>query len=73
MTDVLIRDVDDEDLARFDRAARHRGLSRPEYLRLKIHDEPEPVRRQATWDDLLELTHAIRDVENPEVMAGAWQ
>ena len=67
MTDVLIRDGDEEDLARFD------GLSRPEGLRLRIHDEPEPVRRQATWDDLLELTHAIRDVENPEVMAGAWQ
>lgn len=72
MTDVLIRDVDDEDLARFDRAAKHRGLSRPEYLRLKIRDEPEPGRPEVTWDDLLAFTHAIRDVENPEVMAGAW-
>jgi hypothetical protein len=72
MTDVLIRDVDEGDLSRFDRAAAYRGMTRPEYLRLKIRTEPEPVRGQAAWEDVLELVEAVKDVEDPDVMAGAW-
>ncbi|MDR1806603.1 MAG: hypothetical protein LBR33_01575 [Propionibacteriaceae bacterium] len=74
MTDVLIPDVDEEDLARFDRAAAYRGMTRQEYLLLKIVDEPEPqsCRRRATVEDFVALAEAAKDVLNPEVMAGAW-
>jgi len=72
MTDVLIRDVPEEDLARFDRAAAARQMSRPEYLRHKIASEPEPRRPKATLAAFQELAEAIRDLDDPEVMAGAW-
>jgi hypothetical protein len=72
MTDVLIRAVDAEDLARFDRAAAARHMSRAEYLRLKIASEPEPGRPRATLTMFEELADAIRDVNDPTVMAGAW-
>jgi hypothetical protein len=72
MTDVLIRDVPEDDLARFDRAAAARNMSRPEYLRSKIASEPEPPRNKASLGAFQRLAKAIRDVEDSDVMAGAW-
>ncbi|MGL5928340.1 MAG: type II toxin-antitoxin system VapB family antitoxin [Dermatophilaceae bacterium] len=45
MADIVIRDVDDDDVARIDQRARRLGLSRNEFLRrtvLRRHRSAEP-------------------------------
>lgn len=70
MTDVLIRDVPDDVLAAIDGRAKRLGLSRAEYLRRAL------VRERAAGpvsvDDLQRFADTFADLQDDEVMRGAW-
>ena len=71
MTDILIRDVPDDVLAAIDAKAKRVGLSRTEYLRRALERERVPARRVSV--EQLALTASLaRDLDDPDVMSGAW-
>lgn len=74
MPDILIRDLPDHVIASIDANAKRLGLSRNEYLRRRLTGEAsaETPRRNVTVEDLQRLTSLISDINDPEVMAGAW-
>jgi hypothetical protein len=71
MTDVLIRNVPDDDLRAIDSHASRLGISRNEYLRRRIADDArrttqgdKPVRR----DDFAKFS----DLADDDLMSSAW-
>lgn len=74
MPDILIRDLPEHVIASIDANAKRLGLSRNEYLRRQLAGEAraEAPRRSVTVEDLKRLTSLISDINDPEVMAGAW-
>jgi hypothetical protein len=72
--DILIRDLPDHVVASIDANAKRLGLSRNEYLRRQLAGEAraQPPRRKVTAKDLKRFTSLISDINDPEVMAGAW-
>ncbi len=71
MTDILIRDVPDDVLAAIDTKAKRVGLSRTEYLRRALGRE----RVTAAPVSVAQLERAAslaRDLDDPDVMSGAW-
>lgn len=75
MPDILIRDLPDHVIAAIDANAKRLGLSRNEYLRRQLAGEgrAEAPRPSTTVEDLKRLTSLISDINDPEVMAGAWR
>lgn len=76
MTDILIRGLSDDAVARIEERASALGLSRNEYLRRHLNaltgvavDHEVAV----TVDDLKRATVAARDLEDPTVMSAAWR
>ncbi len=72
MTDILIRDVPDEVLAAIDAKAKRVGLSRTEYLRRTLERERVPQLAAVTVDQLRRLASMAQDLDDPDVMSGAW-
>ncbi len=76
MTDILIRGVSDESVARIEEQASKLGLSRNEYLRRQL-DVVAGVSREApaeiSIDDLRRASVAARDLDDPDVMSAAWR
>ena len=72
MTDVLIRNVADDDLARIDEHAARLGLSRGEYLRRCISQDAARVRGRVTARDFERLADLAKDLGDPAVMRDAW-
>jgi ribbon-helix-helix CopG family protein len=72
MTDVLIRNVPEEDLARIDEQAARLGLSRNEYLRRRIMQEAGRTRPEVTRADLERFSELSRDLLDEDVMRDAW-
>ena len=72
MTDILIRDVPDDVLAAIDAKAKRVGLSRAEYLRRALGRERVPVAGPVTVDQLARVASLARDLDDPDVMSGAW-
>lgn len=72
MTDVLIRDVPDEVVSLIEQHARQLGLSRAEYLRRLLARESADRTTQTTADDWQAFAERHADLDDPEVMAGAW-
>ena len=73
MTDVLIRNVPDEDLARIDEQASRLGLSRGEYLRREI--ARVAVRSSGatvTVDDLRRAAELSKGLLDEDLMRDAW-
>lgn len=68
MTDVLIRNVPDDELARIDARAAHLGLSRGEYLRRQIAKDAARGSATVTVDQLAKLA----DLADEELMRDAW-
>ena len=72
MTDILIPDVPDKVLATIDNNAKRLGISRVEYVhRLLAQERPidaEPV----TLEHLKNFAQLTADLNDPEVMSGAW-
>lgn len=72
MTDVLIRNVPDDDLARIDELAARLGLSRGEYLRRRIAQEAARSTAVVTRADFARFADLGRDLLDDDVMRGAW-
>ena len=72
MTDILIRDVPDEVLTAIDANAKRLGLSRSAYLRRTLERERVERVRPVTIDQLERTASLARDLDDPDVMAGAW-
>ena len=76
MTDILIRGMSDESIARIEEQASKLGLSRNEYLRRQL-DAMAAVQSEApaeiSLDDLRRASHAARDLDDPDVTAAAWR
>ena len=72
MTDILIRNVPDETLAAIDAKAKRVGLSRTEYLRRALEREHTHDTGATTVDHLRRAATLAADLDDPEVMSGAW-
>ncbi len=72
MTDILIRNVPDEVLAAIDAKAKRVGLSRTEYLRRTLERERVEGDGTITVDHLRHVASLTRDLDDPDVTAGAW-
>ena len=73
MTNVLIRGLSDETVARIDRSAAELGLSRNEYLRRRLEgDEPRPVAK-VTAGDWKRSAEVLADLADQDIMADAWR
>lgn len=71
MTDILIRDVPDELLSVIDAKAKRVGLSRTEYLRRALERERVPTAALSV-EDLAQAASLAQDLDDPDVMSGAW-
>lgn len=75
MTDILIRGLSSEAVARLDAHAARLGLSRNEYLRRQLDaaagDGVDPARVSAA--DIRRASQAARDLDDAEVMSAAWR
>lgn len=72
MTDVLIRNVPDDDLARIDEHAARLGLSRGEYLRRCITQDAARMRAELSVGDFERLAELAKDLDDENVMRDAW-
>lgn len=72
MTDILIRDVPDEVLAAIDAKAKRVGLSRTEYLRRALERERVQSAGPITVDQLERTASLAGDLDDSDVMSGAW-
>lgn len=72
MADILIRDVPDEVVAAIDVKAKRVGLSRTEYLRRALERERGQDAGPVTLDQLERAASLARDLDDPDVMSGAW-
>ncbi|WP_208027135.1 type II toxin-antitoxin system VapB family antitoxin [Rhabdothermincola sediminis] len=72
MTDILIRDVPEEVVAAIDAKAKRLGLSRTEYLRRALERERVQDEGAVTVEQLERVASLARDLDDPEVMSGAW-
>lgn len=72
MTDVLIRNVPEADLARIDERANRLGLSRGEYLRRRIMQDAARSQAPASQADIERFAQLSRDLLDDDVMRGAW-
>lgn len=76
MSDLLIRNVDDDDIRAIDRQAARLGVSRSEFLR----QEARRIAQQAaaaesgplTREDLNRAADLVEDILDEEIMARAW-
>ncbi|MGH3374278.1 MAG: type II toxin-antitoxin system VapB family antitoxin [Actinoallomurus sp.] len=72
MTDVLIRGVAEDDLARIDERAARLGISRGEYLRRRIAQDAHREEAPLTAADLRRVAVLNRDLLDDDVMRDAW-
>ncbi len=73
MTNVLIRGLSDETVARIDQSAEALGLSRNEYLRRRLEgDTPRPVAK-VTAESWKRSAEVLADLDDPDIMAAAWR
>lgn len=73
MTNVLIRGLSDETVARIDRSAEELGLSRNEYLRRRLEGGAPRSTIKATEEDWKRSGEIFADLADPNVMANAWR
>lgn len=74
MTNVLIRGLSDETIARIDQNAKELGLSRNEYLRRRLEgDSPRASMKTTTEEDWKRSGEIFADLADPDIMAEAWR
>jgi len=69
--DILIRDLPEHVIAAIDANAQRLGLSRNEYLRRQLGTESRP-HATVTVADLKRSAEVFADINDPDVMSGAW-
>lgn len=72
MGDILIRDIPDDVMAAIDAKAKRLGLSRVEYLRRTLARERSSDRGCTTIEGLQRVAALAQDLDDPDVMTGAW-
>jgi hypothetical protein len=73
LADILIRGLSEVTVAEIDRRAGEQGLSRAEYLRRRLDAEYRSEAPVALTDaDWGRLGRVSADLNDPEVMGGAW-
>lgn len=73
MTDVLIRDVPEDDLRKIDDEAARLGLSRNAFLKREMHRiAKHRTVRPATAQDYEASLVALTDINSDDVMRQAW-
>ena len=72
MTDVLIRNVSEDDLAQIDDQATRLGLSRSEYLRRQIEQLASRRSSSVSRVDFERLSDLAIDLLDDDVMRDAW-
>jgi hypothetical protein len=70
MADLLLRNLSDEDLSAVDARSARLGLSRNEYLRRLVHRDVDA--QPVTVEDLHSFAATFADLEDPDVISGAW-
>jgi len=73
MTDVLIRDLEPEDVARLDARAAALGLSRNEYLRRRLEQDARRGTGSVTQADFERFVERFSDLADDELMRPAWE
>lgn len=73
MTDVLIRDVPEHVIAALDSRAARLGLSRSAYLRRWLAQEAVRGRQPMTVEHLTAFAETFADLEDTQIMGGAWE
>ena len=71
MPDITIRDLPEHVVAAIDANAQRLGLSRNEYLRRQLGTEARP-HVTVMVADLKRSAEVFADVNDPDVMSGAW-
>ena len=71
MPDILIRSLPEHVVAAIDANAQRIGLSRNEYLRRQLGTESGP-HETVTVADLRRSAEVFADINDPDVMSGAW-
>lgn len=72
MTDVLVRNIPENVLARVDEHAARLGLSRGEYLRRQIEQHAGGGDQRLTVAELRRASELSRDLLDEDVMHEAW-
>lgn len=72
MADILIRDVDDDVIARIDGEAERLGVSRSEFLRRELR-AISSSRGRTTRADLNRFSVLAADLLDDDAMAKAWE
>ena len=73
MTDILIRDVPDEVVSVLDARAEQLGLSRSEFLRRRLAQEPAVRPARVTVEDIAFFAETFADLADEEVRRAAWR
>lgn len=73
MTNVLIRGLSDETVARIDQSAAELGLSRNEYLRRRLEGDEPRLAAKVTTGDWKRSAEVLADLADPDIMADAWR
>lgn len=73
MTNVLIRGLSDETVARIDRSAEELGLSRNEYLRRQLEGDGPRSTASVTEESWRRSAEVLADLADPDIMADAWR
>lgn len=71
MADLLLRNLSDDDITAVDARSTKLGLSRNEYLRRLVHRDVDA--QPVTAGDLRDFAAVFADLEDPDVMPGAWE
>jgi hypothetical protein len=71
LPDILIRDLPEHVVAAIDANAQRLGLSRNEYLRRQLVTESRS-HGTVTVADLKRSAEVFADINDPDVMSGAW-
>jgi len=72
MSDLLIRDVPDDVIARLDAQAQRLGISRVEYVRRQLAATPAASQRSITPEDMERFAQNCAGLADEELMRKAW-
>ena len=75
MPNILIRDLSQDAVERIDAAAANLGLSRNEYLRRTLEENPSPAAggRTITAEDWQRSAEVFADLADHTIMDAAWR
>jgi hypothetical protein len=72
VNNILLRDVPDDVLAIIDSRAKRLGISRAEYLRRTLERERGVGGGRVTAEHLQRAAELSQDLDDQDVMSGAW-